>query len=1182
MTAMDENDFDRLLPREHVRLRPGMYIGSIRPEEVEEWVYDRTRNEPVKKINNIPEAIKKCFHEIIGNAGDNVVRSRERGFDPKQIEVIMNDTTITVTNYGNPIPIKMDKTGTKLLPETIFNDFMSGSNYKQDQQRQLIGTNGLGAKIVFVFSTEATVHVWDHVNKKEFYQVHKNGLETSSEPVVKPYNGKESKVVISYTLDFPYFGLTQYNDMVYDLFARYTMDYSLSCNITTRFNEHEFSIQSTTQMASFYFEKHILETAIYNKGNVSVKGSHQKTPMEITILDTPFEGHAIAFVNSLMVPSGVHVDSIYKEIADTILPEINTEINGKAVLTVKDIKQHVSLVVNCRLPNPEFKSQTKSELTHPSPILNIPNTILAPMKKWQLVDRLKNIIEQKESTQLSKTDGRKTRHVNILGLTDANFAGTSKSTQTILYLTEGNSAANYASKSRKDNDIEGVFPLRGKLINVMRASTSQIINNAEIRSLKEIIGLQEKVDYSDDANYKRLRYGKVRIMTDADNDGKHIAMLIYNFFRKFYPSLTKRGFIELRMTPIIRAWKGNKKDRKKAKNVHKFYTNAQLEEWKTITADWQSHHFKYYKGLATSTDKDIEDDSIDIVCPVFVDDEASGENLKLAFDKTFTEQRKHWLTTWNPKLEVGLQTSINVSDYINKELIHFSMVDVQRSIPCFIDGLKESQRKILVGVFKKWPSFNSGSDEVRVSQLGSYVSENVMYHYGDSSLQQTIIAMTQDYVGANNLRYFEQGGQFGTRKVGGKDAGSPRYVFVLPEKWLYEVFKQEDQALLETVPDEDGNPEPKYFLPIFPMWAVNGSNGIGTGWSSFIPNYNVENICAWLMARMEDKPLPVIKPYYRGFKGKLSIVYSNKSKIQHQESNTNPNPILPEKKRRGRNSPLKPPQPSTDMATASSATQEDEADKVEDVVSVFDMPEQITPFKEEHETESDPVQLVTEGCYTAVLHKGVCVTELPIGRWTAHYIKWLNDLRAKKEVSDVIDKGNDKTEEINIWVGGFSDPSIKALRLRSSCGLGNMVLLDDKSLPMKKSSIDQWMETFYQFRLPYYEKRKNLMLKNIQEKITQHDEKRSFIMAVIQNKLLLSNQKNDAIIEQCRKMKLNPKYTSLPLSALTEENVNDLNDNVVKLNQEYAALSSVHYKELWKRDLQSFLVVYRKTIKKEK
>ena len=129
--------------------------------------------------------------------------------------------------------------------------------------------------------------------------------------------------------------------------------------------------------------------------------------------------------------------------------------------------------------------------------------------------------------------------------------------------------------------------------------------------------------------------------------------------------------------------------------------------------------------------------------------------------------------------------------------------------------------------------------------------------------------MAQSFVGSNNMNYFLDDGQYGTRNMGGRDSGSPRYIYTLPEKWLYHVFHPDDETLLETFINENGHPEPKNLIPIIPMWAVNGGSGIGTGHSTFIPNYNPENTVRYLLAKIDGKKTPNMKPWYRNFKGKL-------------------------------------------------------------------------------------------------------------------------------------------------------------------------------------------------------------------------------------------------------------------------------------------------------------------------
>jgi DNA topoisomerase-2 len=1192
--AMTAEDYDKLSQREHILLRPGMYIGSTAPEETEEWVYNRSSKQVEKRTLSLPEAVKRCFYEAISNASDAVIRSRERGFDPKEIVVTMNDTMISITNYGCPIPVvKHEKEG-KWVPEMIFSDFLSSSNYNPKKVRSGIGLNGLGIKLVSVFSKAFTVDLDDHVNRLSYTQTFRDNLLNIDAPIIKPFKGASSRVEIKYTLDFGYFSLNGYTEDDKDLFARFAMDYSLSCSVATRFNDLSFPVQTLSSMASLYFGEAALSNAITYAGKVDVtvqgtdvhgrkspaKLHRMQTPVEFCLMDTPFEGQVIAFVNGMMVCAGVHIDSLYKSIADKVLPSINQDLNGKPMLSAKDLKQHTSLLMVCTLPDPAFKSQVKSQLASPEPTFSLPATLFAPLKKWELMDRLKNILEQKETTQLAKTDGKKRRHISVPGYTTCNWAGGPKSSQCTLCLTEGNSAETYGVKGRArvEGGIDklGLYRLRGKLLNVMNAKLADVAKNREVQGLKEVLGLREGVDYADDENYKRLRYGKVRIMTDADNDGKHIACLIINYFHFFYPSLVARGYLEILLTPIIRVWKGND-DRHKAKHRHTFYTSSEFLAWKTKTSDWRNWKVKYYKGLATSVDKDIDEDYKSLHTLQVSTDIDTPDRLRMAFNDQLAYQRKAWMQQWTPELEVPALPTVSVTTYIDRALIHYSVVSVQRNIPAFQDGLKEGQRKVIAAALRKWPHGSGG--EIKVAQLASYTSENFNYHYGEAALQETITAMAQDFVGANNLRFFEQHGQFGTRIKGGKDAGSPRYIFVKPERWLQEVFRPEDDILLNYIEDEGSTQEPEFYLPIVPMWAINGALGIATGYSTFIPNHNPMDVCAWLEVKLKGAPLPTLKPWYRGFKGKLSIKMNKKKPVAI---------VAP------------PPAEGSLVPPATETALHDDEDLGNETL--------------DDAGDNEEVSLVTEGAYTAELHKGIHITELPIGRWTEGYMKWLDDLLdpkckctkgtpnygmptdsvatccsackvvgmvTKEKVKPLISEKrlcSAEPEHVDIFVAGFSNPSNKALRLRKSLGLTNMVLLNEGRLPTKCDSVTTWLERFYSWRLPYYGRRKESLLRTIKASLQEAEEKRTFVAAVVSGTLVVVKQSKEQVVERCKELKLQPRYLSLPITQLTQDDITELEKKVQSLTEQYAVLAARSPEDLWVSDLQSFVNVYKKTI----
>ena len=192
------------------------------------------------------------------------------------------------------------------------------------------------------------------------------------------------------------------------------------------------------------------------------------------------------------------------------------------------------------------------------------------------------------------------------------------------------------------------------------------------------------------------------------------------------------------------------------------------------------------------------------------------------------------------------------------------MYDNQRSIPSLCDGLKPSERKILFGCFKR-----NLRDEIKVAQLTGYISEHSAYHHGEQSLSGTIVAMAQNFVGSNNINLLLPLGQFGTRNKGGKDSASARYIFTNLNKVTRHLFNSNDLPLMDYLVEEGQKIEPKYYLPIIPTVLVNGTEGIGTGWSSNIPCFNPREIVLSIKNKIKNGSFLKINPWYKGFQGEI-------------------------------------------------------------------------------------------------------------------------------------------------------------------------------------------------------------------------------------------------------------------------------------------------------------------------
>jgi DNA topoisomerase-2 len=388
--------------------------------------------------------------------------------------------------------------------------------------------------------------------------------------------------------------------------------------------------------------------------------------------------------------------------------------------------------------------------------------------------------------------------------------------------------------------------MKGKLFNVHGETTKRISENREIAEIKQILGLETGKTYTPADVATRLRYGRILFMTDQDLDGAHIQGLGINLFQTEWPSLTKMpGFIGFMNTPILKARRG-------AQEVL-FYNDGEFEAWKkqfkdaVVPASWTT---KYYKGLGTSTGKEFKEyfEHKKMVSFVHTGKE-SDDHLDMAFNKKRADDRKEWLSNYSR--EAYLDTSkpeIPYEEFVDRGLIHFSIYDNERSIPNLMDGLKISLRKILYAAFKK----GGLKTEIKVAQFSGYVSEHSAYHHGEASLNAAIVGMAQNFVGSNNINLLEPNGQFGGRLKGGQDSASERYIFTQLNKLTRLIYRQEDDAVLTYIDDDGQMVEPIYYAPAIPMILVNGSKGIGTGFSTDIMQHNPLQIIAYIRAMLKD------------------------------------------------------------------------------------------------------------------------------------------------------------------------------------------------------------------------------------------------------------------------------------------------------------------------------------------
>ena len=1165
--------------REHIYNITDTYIGSDEQMDREERVLDLNTMKFLLETIKLPEGVERLFVEISSNSGDNVARSLRNGVDPGEVTIVMDRKTISVRNGGIPIPIEIHSEYMIWVIELIFGKLHSSSNYnkkKKDKKvRTECGRNGYGAKLTNIFSKKFMVTVGDHHNKKWYRQIWQENMTIVSEPDIKDYDGP-SFVEVVYEMDFERFGYKEYPDEAFRLYARHAADMSFTGKVPVSFNGVKLNVENGIKYAKLYLEDDTMQNSIiyykwpkgtktYVENGVVLSKQKGVVPeIEICAVDTPDKALSVSFVNGMWTKNGgVHADAAFKSIASSIVTTINGQEKKerKYKIDMGDVKKHVSLFVSCWLPDPKFDGQTKTTLRSPAPKIVIDKKIIEPIMNWNLIHRLYAELDAKHFKILSKSDGKKKKHIEVKKGKDANFAGSSKSKECTLIVVEGNSAGGYADTlmclSDNGRDKMGILPLRGKPLNVMNAPALQIGKNVEIKELKRMLGLREKVNYLVDENFKTLRYGHLMILSDSDVDGKHITGLILNIFHCLYPSLLARGFVKYLRTKII--------DVKKGKKYLKFYTYNEYCKWRDVTPDYEKWEHNYYKGLGTSEDSDIEEDFKDPRIVACIYDDLAPLAITKAFDKELAHQRKDWISEWIPDYSVEDMKMQPISGFINHEMIQFSIEDITRSLPG-IDGLKRTQRKIIWGCMKKWGA-KVGSDKatkIKVSNLGSYISDATNYHHGEKSINDTIIKMVQGFVGANNLPYLCAHGQFGTRDKKGKDAAAPRYPLTKPEWWWNYIFKKEDMPILEMEYDEGIETEPKVFLPIIPMILVNGSQGIGTAHSTYIPNHNPMDICNWFINKIKGKPLDCVIPWYKAFTGNIEIKVKKSKKVKKSSD------------------------------TAISTTKESpvsfsELNNTEDILE----PDEIAIDKNTKYT------MVTTGIFEEVgkKRKKVIITELPIGRGTYDYEQWLGKLIKEKVITSYTAQSIDNGVYFEIF--GMKNPTYRKLRLHRSFGMSNMVILDSNNRPIKYNSALEILEGFYSFRLPRYEIRRKNIISEIESRVSYLNLKIRFIKSVIGGHELSKNNPNitidDVVQKGCilvmnrRKSDILPQMTSLEfpedllkkvtLYNCTKEEIEASLLELSKLEDEKISKEKVTAKDLWLSDLEDFVKAYCKKYK---
>lgn len=572
VTKSIEEKYRKLSDIDHVLLRPGMYCGSIKPREDEVPLLGEDGKFSLRKVTYNP-AFLKIFDEIVSNSID------EHRRNPKlnDLKIVVDQAAGSIKVWDNGgIPVVKHAEYDEWVPEMIFSNLKAGSNFNDDEERLVAGTNGVGSTLTNIFSVKFRVKTAD--GKKMFEQTFSNNMREKTE--AKIIDEKKRFTEITFRPDFVRFGMTSIDQDHLDMMQRRCIDLA-ACNpkLKVSFNGVVRNFPSFKEYCVLYNENVIYEeTERWKIGIAPSGGSFTQ----------------VSFVNSVETrDGGAHVDYVMSQIIEWLRDKVKRK--HKLDLRPAELRNHFFLFVQADIVNPAFSSQTKEKMiTEPKEFgskLEVSEKTLKAIMSSEVVQRILDWAQQKaladERKQLRELN-KNLEKGKVLKLIDAKGKDREKCT---LGLFEGDSAVSFFRKFR-DPTSQGAFPLRGKFLNVSELANTRVIQNQEVKDLLVAIGLKMGEEP------KNLRYGKILIYTDADVDGSSIAGLLLNFFGKYWPELFEQGRICRVETPLVVV---KRKDEKIS-----FYNSTDFEIWQSKQKDLVKWDIAYKKGLAALEDEEAK------------------------------------------------------------------------------------------------------------------------------------------------------------------------------------------------------------------------------------------------------------------------------------------------------------------------------------------------------------------------------------------------------------------------------------------------------------------------------------------------------------------------------------------------------------------------------------------------
>lgn len=611
-------------------------------------------------------------------------------------------------------------------------------------------------------------------------------------------------------------------------------------------------------------------------------GHGGRTECEYVFVDAYEASRHIGFANGVC-STGIHIDGAIEYIT-TLFKRYFKQV------TPGLIRRHVSVIAIVHGQNPQSSSQTKDVLCEISGFKSLSITKDARrtddvyaknIMKWKTYQMLHDAAEDAaRRAKAAENEEKKRAHVDKVNKSNIRAtmydAAEIRGPSSVLLVCEGVSAGSYVNTFRRLNPLKqqiGVLCLAGVPSNTADGDVRRV--RGSLAEILRVLGLPLPANGpSSVSSTYGMKYGHLVLMSDADEDGTHIALLVLEMFAVYYPRLVEAGFIKRLYTPVVRVYRGNE-------IFQRFINENQFAKWSN-GRNMRGLDVVYFKGLGSGGAEQAKDDLNHAIVSTYRANEGWATNMKHMFGKEHAEDRKkliinysRFLSEYEPQftphvVSLRLTTretmALTIANSMTTEYVSFCATTLRRHIPKISDGLKKVQRQII-------SSANAAlKGKMKLIPLAGKITQDTHYHHGETSLYDAITSMTRSCPNANNVPWFAADAAVGDRV---SVPAAARYITVWKAPYFNALIEQE-MINIDLIPRnmiENEKCELSMIPTILPMVLINGASGMATGWQCEIPSHHPMEIIHILKSFCTGNPVApyILKPFFRGFRGQIDI-----------------------------------------------------------------------------------------------------------------------------------------------------------------------------------------------------------------------------------------------------------------------------------------------------------------------